>query len=88
MNDRSDDEIKLRVLHGDIPKEFYKKTLNPYNASQEKYKHFPATLRNYDIMSDIVRRYIGEYFKGNHQFIVGANNPNIVINRDAALKKK
>ena len=88
MNDRSDDEIKLRVLHGDIPKEFYKKTLNPYNASQEKYKHFPATLRNYDIMSDIVRRYIGEYFKGNHQFIVGANNPNIVINRDATLKKK
>ena len=88
MNDRSDDEIKLRVLHGDIPNEFYKKTLNPYNASQEKYKHFPATLRNYDIMSDIVRRYIGEYFKGNHQFIVGANNPNIVINRDAALKKK
>ena len=88
MNDRSDDEIKLRVLHGDIPNEFYKKTLNPYNASQEKYKHFPATLRNYDIMSDIVRRYVGEYFKGNHQFIVGANNPNIVINRDAALKKK
>lgn len=88
MNDRSNDEIKLRVLHGDIPKEFYKKTLNPYNASQEKYKHFPATLRNYDIMSDIVRRYIGEYFKGNHQFIVGANNPNIVINRDATLKKK
>lgn len=88
MNDRSDDEVKLRVLHGDIPNEFYKKTLNPYNASQEKYKHFPATLRNYDIMSDIVRRYIGEYFKGNHQFIVGANNPNIVINRDAALKKK
>lgn len=88
MNDRSDDEVKLRVLHGDIPNEFYKKTLNPYNASQEKYKHFPATLRNYDIMSDIVRRYIGEYFKGNHQFIVGADNPNIVINRDAALKKK
>ena len=88
MNDRSDDEIKLRVLHGDIPNEFYKKTLNPYNASKEKYKHFPATLRNYDIMSDIVRRYIGEYFKGNHQFIVGANNTNIVINRDAALKKK
>lgn len=88
MNDRTDAELKLRVLHGDIPDEFYKKTLNPYNASQEKYKHFPATLRNYDIMSDIVRRYIGEYYKGSHEFVVGANNPDIVINRDAALRQK
>lgn len=88
MNDRSDVELKLKVLHGNIPYEFYKKTLNPYNASKEKYKHFPATLRNYDIMSDIVRRYIGEYFKGAHEFIVGANNPDIVLNRDVALKQK
>lgn len=88
MNDRSVIETKLNILHGNMPNEFYTKTLNPYNTSQEKFKYFPATLRNYDIMSDIVRRYVGEYFKGAHEFVVGANNPDIVLNRNAALKKK
>lgn len=88
MNNREDTETKLRILHGELPQEFYRKTLNPYNASQERFKHFPATLRNYDIMSDIVRRYIGEYFKNVHNFVVGANNPDIVLNRNAALKAK
>lgn len=88
MNDRSEVETKLNILHGNMPNEFYTKTLNPYNTSQERFKYFPATLRNYDIMSDIVRRYVGEYFKGAHEFVVGANNPDIVLNRNAALKKK
>lgn len=39
-------------------------------------------------MSDIIRRYIGEYFKNPHDFVVGANNPDIVFNRNAALKQK
>ena len=88
MNDRSEDEIKLRILRGDIPNSFYKKTLNPYNATNEKYQRFPATMRNFDIMSDIIRRYVSEYFKGVHEFIVGANNPDIVINKNAKLKEK
>lgn len=88
MNDRSNVGIRLDILHGNLPDDLYRKTLNPYNTNKEKYKNFPATLRNYDIMSDIVRRYIGEYFKGSHEFVVGANNPDIVINRNAALKKK
>ena len=88
MNDRSEDEIKLRILRGDIPNSFYKKTLNPYNATNEKYQRFPATMRNLDIMSDIIRRYVSEYFKGVHEFIVGANNPDIVINKNAKLKEK
>lgn len=88
MNDRIEDEIKLRILRGDIPNSFYKKTLNPYNATNEKYQRFPATMRNLDIMSDIIRRYVSEYFKGVHEFIVGANNPDIVINKNAKLKEK
>lgn len=88
MNDRTEDEIKLRILRGDIPNSFYKKTLNPYNATNEKYQRFPATMRNLDIMSDIIRRYVSEYFKGVHEFIVGANNPDIIINKNAKLKKK
>lgn len=88
MNDRTEDEVKLRILRGDIPNNFYKKTLNPYNATNEKYQRFPATMRNLDIMSDIIRRYVSEYFKGVHEFVVGANNPDIVINKNAKLKEK
>lgn len=88
LNDRTETETMLNVLHGDLPQEFYKKTLNPYNATNERFKRFPATLRNYDIMSDIIRRYIGEYSKGTHDFAVGANNPDIVFERNQALKEK
>ena len=88
FNDRKDTELKLGILRGDLPTEFYKKTLNPYNSSNEKYQRFPATLRNLDIMSDIIRRYVSEYFKGVHEFVVGANNPDIVINKNAKLKEK
>ena len=88
FNDRTDTERKLQILHGNIPDEFYKKTLNPYNAENEKYKRFPATMRNYDIMSDIIRRYVSEYFKGIHEFIVGANNPEIVLKKNIKLKEE
>ena len=88
FNDRKDTELKLGILRGDLPTEFYKKTLNPYNSANEKYQRFPATLRNLDIMSDIIRRYVSEYFKGVHEFVVGANNPDIVINKNAKLKEK
>ena len=87
-NDRKDTETKLAILHGDIPNEFYKKTLNPYNSNNEKYTRFPATMRNLDIMTDIVRRYVSEYFKGIHEFIVGASNPDIVLKRNAKLKEE
>lgn len=87
-NDRTDTELKLGILRGDLPNEFYRKTLNPYNSNNEKYTRFPATLRNLDIMSDIIRRYVSEYFKGVHEFVVGANNPDIIINKNAKLKQK
>lgn len=86
-NDRSEDELKLQILHGNIPDSFYRKTLNPYNSNKEKYQRFPATMRNLDIMNDIVRRYVSEYFKGVHEFVVGANNPDIVLNKDKKLKE-
>lgn len=87
-NDRTDTETKLAILHGNIPNEFYKKTLNPYNSSNEKYTRFPATMRNLDIMSDIVRRYVSEYYKGVHEFIVDANNPEVVLRKNARLREE
>lgn len=72
-------EIKYGILQGNIPDEFYKKILNPYNATKEKYTRFPATMRNYDLMKGVIRRYIGEYIQNPHDFIVGANNAEVVL---------
>ena len=87
---RNNDDLekKYKVLNGEIPDEFYKKILNPYNATQEKYKRFPATMRNYDLIKGIVRRYVSEYIKNPHDFIVGANNPEVVIAKNAKLKQE
>ena len=88
LNDRGEDAVKINILHGDIPQEFYKKTLNPYNTDKEKLKRFPATMRNLDIMSDIIRRYVSEYHKSTHEFIVNASNPEIALNKNAKLKQE
>lgn len=85
---RSDIETKINILHGNIPDSFYKKTLNPYNANNERFLHFPATMRNLDIMSDIIRRYVSEYFKSVHEFIVCANNPEVVLRKNKKLEEE
>ena len=81
-------EEKFNILLGNIPREYYRKTLNPYNEKDENLTRFPATMRNYDMMKSIIRRYIGEYIKNPHDFIVGANNPEVVFARDAELGKQ
>ena len=87
MNDRNDAELQLNILHGNIPDSFYRKTLNPYNAANEKHKRFPATMRNFDIMSDIIRRYVSEYFKGVHEFTVSADNSEVVLKKTLKLRE-
>lgn len=81
-------EVRYSILQGNIPDKFYKKILNPYNATQEKYKRFPATMRNYDLMKGIIRRYVSEYIKNPHDFVVGANNPEVVLARNAKLRQE
>lgn len=81
-------EIKYGILQGRIPDSFYKKILNPYNATHEKYTRFPATMRNYDLMKGIIRRYVSEYIKNPHDFIVGANNAEVVLARNAKLRQQ
>lgn len=87
FNDRSETETLISILQGDIPDSFYKKTLNPYNTNNERYKRFPATMRNLDIMSDIVRRYVSEYYKGIHEYTVGASNPEVILAKNAKLRE-
>lgn len=87
---RSNEELfqRYEIMHDRMPDEFYKKILNPYNATDEKYKRFPAEMRNYDLIKGVVRRYISEYNKNEHIFIVGANNPEVVFAKDARLREE
>lgn len=79
---------RYEIMHDRMPGEFYKKILNPYNATDEKYTRFPAEMRNYDLIKGIVRRYISEYNKNEHIFVVGANNPEVVFAKDAKLREE
>lgn len=81
-------EQKYNILRGEIPDEFYKKILNPYNATNEKFTRFPATMRNYDLIKGIVRRYVSEYIKNPHDFIVGANNPEVILAKNNKLSQE
>lgn len=81
-------DTRLNILHDRLPNEFYKKTLNPFNTSNEKWINFPATLRNYNIISGVIRRYVGEYSKNPHDFIVTANNPEIIMAKNAKLREQ
>ena len=84
-----DDLVKrYEILQNRVPGEFYKKILNPYNATNEKYTRFPAEMRNYDMIKGIIRRYISEYNKNEHVFVVGANNPEVVFAREAKLREE
>ena len=88
INDPFKVEEQMSILKGDIPEKYYKKILNPYNATNEKYRRFPADMRNYDMMKGIIRRYVSEYTKNPHDFIVGANNPEVVLSRNAKLRQE
>ncbi len=79
---------RYEIMHDRMPGEFYKKILNPYNATNEKYTRFPAEMRNYDLIKGIIRRYISEYNKNEHIFVVGANNPEVVFAKDARLREE
>ena len=87
INDPFVVEEQMSILKGAIPEKYYKKILNPYNATEEKYKRFPADMRDYDMMKGILRRYVSEYIKNPHDFIVGANNPEVVLAKNAKLRE-
>lgn len=86
--DTAEIELKLNILQGRIPEEFYRKTINPYNSTNKNYTRFPATLRNYDLMKGVIRRYVGEYISNNHDFIVGANNPEVILAKNSKLRQE
>ncbi|AXH74534.1 MAG: portal protein [crAssphage sp. isolate ctbg_1] len=85
IRDEDELEVKYGILKGYIPDKFYHKILNPYNSTEKKYTRFPATMRNYDMIRGILRRYVSEYIKNPHDFIVSACNPEVVLSKNAKL---
>lgn len=49
-----------RVASGHFDPEQYKRIINPYKTDNDEYKHYPAALRNFDIIRPIVDRLLGE----------------------------
>lgn len=90
VGQKDEDELEMMygIIQGVIPDEAYKKILNPYNSTNEKYTRFPATMRHYDMLKGIIRRYVSEYLKNPHDFIVGANNPEVVLAKNAKLQEE
>lgn len=86
IRDIDEVEKKYNILKGDIPQEYYKKVLNPYNSTNKNYLRFPATMRNYDFIKGIIRRYLGEYIKNPHDFTVTARNPDVILAKNAKLR--
>lgn len=88
MRDTKSLNEQYEILRGNIPPEFYKKILNPYNSTNENFTRFPATMRHYDLIKGVIRRYVSEYIKNPHDFMIGANNPEIVLARNAKLSQE
>ena len=75
------------VANGIINVKDYERVTNPFHSDNPKLKHFPATMRNHDIIGPILLRHIGEYIKSDFKPIVGINNAD-VINKKMEAKKK
>ena len=75
--DRWELVLLYQAAMGIIDKSYYKYVLNPYDTPEENLKHYPAQMRNYNIISPIIGLYVGE--KGDKPF----NHQVISINSDA-----
>ncbi len=64
------------LLYGVIKNSEYKWILNPYNATDERFRKYPGDLKNMDIIMPIVRKFIGEYIKSTNTFTVISKLPN------------
>ena len=85
--DRGAIQTMYNIANGIINVNDYEKVTNPFHSDNPKLKHFPATMRNHDIIQPILLRHIGEYIKSNFKPIVGINNADSVNKRMEAKRK-
>lgn len=78
-NDKSNLKAYHKLMLGEInlKDKRYKYILNPLNFDDSDKKNYPGNLQNYDIISPIVMRYLGEYIKMPKNFVVTCINNDI-----------
>jgi len=79
------------IIAGQNMEEDYKYVENPYSTNNEKYKKYPAKIRNYDIIKPIIERWLGERRERPNKIIVSVNNTdalNLEKQRQQELVKK
>ena len=79
---------KVNAVRGDISDTYYKKVLNPFNATDPKFTRWRSDMRNYDIMRDVIRRYMGEFSKQPFTMNVKANDPEVITRFNDAFNSK
>ena len=77
LNTNERDEIlsQYRLLEGDIIEKDYEYVLNPFNTTVDRYKRFGSVLRNFDIISPVVKLYAGEFSQRFKHIQVFDSNP-------------
>lgn len=63
------------LLFGVIDNNDYKYFVNPYNFVNPNHTNLPGKLRNYDIITPIFRRYLGEYISSANIFHIVSKTP-------------
>ena len=85
------DKAELQILYdaaeGKIDLETYKYVLNPYNTNNDDLKKFPARLRNYDIITPVLKLWLGEMSKRPNGATVFAINPDTENQKKDFIKK-
>lgn len=81
-------EDRRNAIDGEISDTYYKKVLNPFNATDPKFTRFRAEMRNYDLMKDVIRRYMGEFAKQPFDFQVKANDADVITRFNAEYNKQ
>ena len=74
-------QAEYNAVNGIILESDYTYVTNPFHSQNEKLKQFPAKMRNHDIITPIVMRYVGEYIKQKYKPIVGINNADVPVQR-------
>jgi hypothetical protein len=64
-----------RAVEGELIAEDYQYILDPYNTEIDRFKNFPARLRNYNILKPVIRNFLGEQIFKPNEFQVVPLNP-------------
>ena len=72
---REDILSQYRLLEGDLTEKDYEYVLNPMNTTVDRYKRFGTVLRNFDIISPVVKLYAGEFSQRFKNIQVFDSNP-------------